>query len=97
MFAIGLWISAVARSTGAAGAMGQLLLYPLLFGAGLWIPREVMSPVLRRIGDFTPLGASVQALQNAMQGTFPSTEALVVLIGYTALFGVLAVRFFRWE
>jgi ABC-2 type transport system permease protein len=97
MFAIGLWISAVARTTGAAGAMGQLLLYPLLFAAGLWIPREIMSPVLRRIGDFTPLGASVQSLQDAMQGTFPSAEALAVLIGWTVVLGALALRFFRWE
>ena len=32
-----------------------------------------------------------------MPGTFPSTEALLVLVGYALVFGYLAVRFFRWE
>jgi ABC-2 type transport system permease protein len=97
MFAIGLWVSAIARTTGGAGAIGQLFLYPLLFFAGLWVPRERMAPVLRHISDWSPLGASVHALQSSMQGTFPSAQPLLVLVGYAVLFGFLAVRFFRWE
>jgi len=97
MFAIGLWVSAIARTAGAAGAVGQLLLYPLLFFAGLWVPRQRMAPILRHISDWSPFGASVHALQSSMQGTFPSTQSLLVLVAYTALFGLLAVRYFRWE
>ncbi len=97
MFAIGLWISAIARTTGGAGAIGQLFLYPLLFFSGLWTPQERMTPVLRHISDWWPLGASVHALQNAMQGAFPSVQSLLVLAGWAVVFGFLAVRFFRWE
>jgi ABC-2 type transport system permease protein len=97
MFAIGLWVSAFARSAAVAGGIGQLILYPSLFFAGLWVPREVMTPVLRDIGDWTPLGAAVQALQNSMQGTFPSAQSLLVMAAYALLFGFLAVRYFRWE
>ena len=39
----------------------------------------------------------VQALQSAMQGTFPPTQAFLVLLGYAAVFWIAAVRFFRWE
>jgi ABC-2 type transport system permease protein len=97
MFALGLWISSFARSGGSAGGIGQLFLYPSLFFAGLWTPREVMTPVLRNIGDWTPLGAAVHALQTSMQGGFPSAQALLVLVAYAAIFGYLAVRYFRWE
>ena len=82
MFAIGLWVSAIARTTGGASAIGQLLLYPLLFFAGLWLPQERMAPVLRHISDWSPLGASVHALQGSMQGTFPSAQSLLVLAGW---------------
>jgi len=97
MFAIGLWLSAVARTTGWASAIGQLLLYPLLFFAGLWLPQERMAPVLRHISDWSPSGASVHALQSSMQGIFPSTQSLLVMVGWAVVFGFLAVRFFRWE
>ncbi len=38
MFAIGLWISAIARTERAANGIGQLLLWPMLFFAGLSSP-----------------------------------------------------------
>ncbi len=97
MFAIGLWVSAIARTTGWAGAIGQLFLYPLLFSAGLWLPQERMAPALRQISEWLPLGAAVHAMQSSMLGTFPSAQSLLVLIGWAAVFGFLAVRFFRWE
>ncbi|TNC27743.1 ABC transporter permease [Amycolatopsis alkalitolerans] len=97
MFAIGLWISAVARTANAATILGQIILYPVLFFSGLYVPREVMAPVLQRIGDWTPTGAAASALKDAMFGTFPAPQPLLVLGGYTVLCGFLAVRFFRWE
>ncbi len=53
--------------------------------------------VLRDISDWTPLGSAVRSLQNSMQGTFPSAQSLLVLVAWAVVFGVLAVRFFRWE
>ena len=97
LFAIGLWISAFARSGAAAGGIGQLFLYPCLFFAGVWVPQQVMASWLLDIGKWTPTGAAVHALQSAMHGTFPPTQSLFVLCGYAVVFGVLAVRFFRWE
>jgi ABC-2 type transport system permease protein len=97
MFAIGLWIAAIARSVNVAILLGNLLLYAMLFFAGLFYPRQSLAPVLRDIGDWTPLGASVQALQDSMRGTFPTAQSLLVLAAWAVVFGVLAVRFFRWE
>ena len=97
LFAMGLWVAAVARSAQAAGAIGSALFYPMMFFAGLWFPQEVMPVILRDIGRFTPLGAAVQALQASMQGSFPAGRALAVLVVYAAIFGVAAVRLFRWE
>jgi ABC-2 type transport system permease protein len=97
MFAIGLWVAAIARTAGGAGAIGQLFLYPLLFSAGLWLPQEHMAPGLRRMSEWLSLGAAVNAMQHSMQGTFPSAQSLLVLVAWALVFGFLAVRFFRWE
>ena len=97
VFAIGMWIAAVARTGPTANAIGQILLYPMMFFAGLYFPREMMPDALRHISDWTPLGAAVQALQSAMEGVFPSARPLLVLTAYAVVFGVLAVRQFKWE
>ncbi len=96
-FAIGLWIAAIARSPNYAALIGNLTFFPMLFFAGLYFPRQEMPSVLRDIGNWTPLGASVQALQDSMRGVFPATSLLLALAAWAVVFGVLAVRFFRWE
>jgi ABC-2 type transport system permease protein len=97
LFAIGLWIGAVARTAKVGQAIGGALFYPMNFLGGLWFPRQEMPPVLRTISDCSPLGAAVQALQDTIDGTFPPARFLLVLAGYAALFGYLAVRQFAWE
>lgn len=97
MFTIGLWVAAIARTGRAAAGIGGLLFYPLIFFAGLWVPQQLMPTALRDISDYTPLGASVQALQHSMQTGFPTAAPLLTMAGYTLVFGYVAVRTFRWE
>ena len=97
MFALGLWVAAVASTQRAASAIGAIFLYPLLFFAGVWLPREAMAPALRTVSDLTGLGAAVQAMQSSIQGRFPSAESLLVMAAWAVIFGWLSVRMFRWE
>ncbi len=97
LFAMGLWVAAVARSATAANAMGAALFFPLIFFAGLWYPQEYMPAALRDVGQLTPLGASVHALQMASQGSFPSAGSLLVMLAYGLGFALLALKSFRWE
>ena len=97
MLSLGLLIASVARTARVAGAVGTMIFLPLMFFAGLWVPQATMSAALRRVGDDTPLGAAVSALQHSMAGQWPSASGLVILAGYTVAFGVLAWRLFRWE
>jgi ABC-2 type transport system permease protein len=97
LFAIGLWIAAIARTSVSAKAIGLVVLFPMMFFGGLWLPRELMPTLLRRVSDLTPLGASVEAIQSSMQGGLPSVASLLTLACYTVVFGFLAMRFFKWE
>jgi ABC-2 type transport system permease protein len=97
LFAIGLLLAAVARTSTAVNVIGRVTFFPLMFFAGLWLPRALMPNVLLDISNYTPLGAAVQAIQASMQTGFPPAAPLLVLAGYAVVFGYLARRFFRWE
>jgi ABC-2 type transport system permease protein len=97
LFALGLLIAAVAPTAGSVNAIGRLALVPLMFFAGLWLPRALMPAILQDISDYSPLGAAVEAIQYSMQTGFPPARPLLVLAAYAVVFGIAARRFFRWE
>ncbi len=97
LMAIGLVIASVAPTSRTANAIGTFTWFPLMFFAGLWVPREAMGDTLRGVSDATPLGAGVGALQQAMAGDFPDLGHLAVLVAYAVVAAVLATRLFRWE
>jgi ABC-2 type transport system permease protein len=97
LFAIGLFIAAMARTATAVNVIGRVTFFPLMFFAGLWLPRALMPGALLDISNYTPLGAMVQAVQASMKTGFPPVAPLLVLAAYAVVFGYLARRFFRWE
>ena len=97
LLSIGLLIAALAPRARIAGAVGTMLFFPLMFFAGLWAPRATMGHTLRDIGDYTPLGAAVQALQDASAGAWPGAGRLLVMAAYAVVGAALATRLFRWQ
>ncbi len=97
VFSLGLVIAALAPSNSAATASGMVLFFPMMFFAGLWVPRQKMPSVLREIGDYTPLGSGVQAIQDAMVGHWPGVTNIVVLAAYVVVLCAVAARWFRWQ
>ncbi|MFF5212944.1 ABC transporter permease [Streptosporangium sp. NPDC000396] len=97
LLAVGLFVAAVAPSARAATGIGVGLFFVSLAFGGVFMPAETLPGFLVAIGDYTPLGAFMQALRAGWSGTWPQALHLAVLAGVTAVFGALAVRMFRWE
>ncbi|GIG85708.1 ABC transporter permease [Plantactinospora endophytica] len=97
MAALALLVAAFTPTSRAATGIGSLVYYPMLFAAGVWTPGPLMPDAVRRVADFTPLGAASQALQDAWSGDWPQPLHLAVLVGSTVLFGGLAAKLFRWS
>lgn len=94
---LGLLVAGLAPSGKAANALSMALFFPLMFLAGLWIPRNEMPSALRTVSDYSPLGAGVRSVQSSIAGHWPPTAGLLVLAAYGVVFCGLAVRTFRWE
>ncbi len=86
-----------ARTAKFATTLGTVLLFPLMFTAGVWLPVPVMPGPLGDIVALTPLGAGALALGEAASGGWPDLKDLVVMAVWTAVLGTAATRFFRWE
>src|ERR1039457_7710994 len=71
LFAIGLTIAALARTSGAARGLMAVALYPMMFFSGLYFPVQLMPAVIQDISNYTPLGAAVQAIGDSWVGQFP--------------------------
>lgn len=97
LFAIGLLIGAVAPSASASQAISTVVWIPVMLLAGLWFPREAMPDLMRRVSDFSPGGAGVDALQQAWFGSGPPLSSLAVLAGFTLVVGAVAAVSFRWD
>ena len=97
LFALGLLLAAVAPTARSSAGLGWLLFFPNMFLAGVYFPTEQMSPVMRQIGNFTPLGSALHAVRDSWMGLTPRPEYLGIMAAYAVIAGALAARFFRWE
>ena len=78
-------------------SLGWLLFFPNMFLAGVYFPTEEMSPAMRQIGTFTPLGAALHAVRDSWMGLAPRPEYLGIMAAYAVIAAAVAARFFRWE
>ncbi|HEX4831032.1 MAG TPA: ABC transporter permease [Trebonia sp.] len=97
LLAMGLFVAAVGPNPRAAGAIGSLLFYPLMFFSGLWLPIPAMPAVLQHIAHATPLGAAWEGFQQAILGHWPPVLGLVAMAAWAVVFALAAARFFRWD
>ncbi|MEU3741123.1 ABC transporter permease [Streptomyces sp. NPDC032198] len=95
--ALGALVSALARTTKAATAIGSAVFFPTMFSAGVWLPVQAMPDTLAHIVEATPLGAASQALGDAAAGDWPGLVHLGVLALWTVALTAGASRWFRWE
>ncbi|MEU7000321.1 ABC transporter permease [Nonomuraea sp. NPDC046570] len=97
LLAMGLVLSALVPNGKTASGVGSLVMFPLMFVGGMWIPRESMPDVMRIIGDYSVAGPFAQTMRDTWAGNAPQLTHVLVVSVALLVFGGLAVRLFRWE
>ena len=82
-------------SAKAALPVVQVVLFPLAFAGGLFLPPQMFPGWLDAISQATPTRAGRDLLVQALTGEPAYGLAWAVLLGWTALFAVLAVVAYR--
>ena len=94
--AFGIFLGAVLPTARAAQAVGMLVWFVMLFLGGAGPPPEVLTDVMQRVSDFTPMWHAVLITQQAWLGLDAGLSWLI-FGAIAATSAVLALRFFRWE
>ncbi len=82
LFALGMLAAAAAPTARSAAGLGWVLFFPNMFLAGVYFPSEVMSPTMRQLGNFTPLGSALHAVRDSWMGLDPRPEYLGIMAAY---------------
>jgi len=95
--ALGVLLGAVLPTARSAQGVGLLLFFVMFFLGGSGPPFDVMSTVLQRVGDATPLKWAVISMQDVWLGFGWNWTAFGIVIGVLVAAVLLAIRFFRWD
>jgi ABC-2 type transport system permease protein len=97
---IGLLVGAVAKTQQAATAMANLIILPMAFLGGAFIPLTFAPQWIQQVSYLMPLRYLVVGMQNVMSrgdGPASALPAMGILLGFAAVLTLIAVRVFRWD
>ncbi len=95
--AVGILLGSVLPTTRAAQGVGLILIIVMMMLAGAGPPREVMTAVMRGVGDATPLRYVIVLLQDPWLGFGWNWTVFLIVMGIMAVASLLSLRLFRWE
>jgi ABC-2 type transport system permease protein len=94
--ALGVAVASVISNAEAAPAVAQLVLFPLLFISGTYMP--IHSATLDRVAGWLPVRPFNEALTGPFANhTGPDWPHLAVLAAWGVLGAIVAIRRFRWN
>jgi ABC-2 type transport system permease protein len=97
---IGLLVGSFARTQQAATSIANLIILPMAFLGGAFIPLDFAPAWIREVSYAMPLRYLVTGMQDVMargEGPASALPAIGVLLGLAAVFTLISVRVFRWD
>jgi ABC-type multidrug transport system permease subunit len=97
---IGLLVGAFAKTQQAATSIANLIILPMAFLGGAFIPLDFAPTWVRDASYAMPLRYLVTGMQDVMargEGPAAALPAIGILLGFTAVVSLIAIRVFRWD
>ena len=97
---IGLLVGSFAKTQQAATSIANLIILPMAFLGGAFIPLDYAPPWIRDVSYIMPLRYLVTGMQNVMargEGPAAALPALGILLGLAVVLTLISVRVFRWD
>jgi ABC-2 type transport system permease protein len=98
--AIGLLVGAFAKTQQAATAVANVIILPMAFLGGAFIPLDYAPAWIREVSYAMPLRYLVVGMQNVMargEAAVTALPAIGILLGLATVLTIISVRVFRWD
>lgn len=98
--AIGLLAGAVSKTSEGASGLANLIILPMAFLSGSFIPLEVAPGWIQTVSKVFPLRYLNEGMLDVMvrgQGAGSALLPMAVLLGFALVIGAVATWLFRWE
>jgi ABC-2 type transport system permease protein len=98
--AIGLLVGSFARTQQAATSIANLIILPMAFLGGAFIPLVYAPAWIRDVSYAMPLRYLVTGMQNVMargEGPASALPAIGILLGLAVVLTLISIRVFRWD
>lgn len=99
ILSLGFLVASVVPTARFAQPIGSLILYPMIAVSGLFVPLQVLPPMLRAVARALPFTYVVSLLRGIWRGEgwWAHGTDLAVLALMFLLFSAVSARVFRWE
>lgn len=97
---IGLLAGAFSKTSEGASGIANLIILPMAFLSGSFIPLDVAPGWLQTVARIFPLRYLNEGMLDVMvrgKGPAAAVTPMLVLLGFAVALGLLATRVFRWE
>ncbi|MGH3304086.1 MAG: ABC transporter permease [Streptosporangiaceae bacterium] len=97
---IGLLVGSFTTSQQAATAIANVIILPMAFLGGAFVPLDFAPAWIRDVSYAMPLRYLVTGMQNVMargEGATAALPAIGILLGLAAVLTLISVRAFRWD
>jgi ABC-2 type transport system permease protein len=97
---IGLLAGSIAKTQQAATAIANLVILPMAFLGGAFIPLDYAPNWIKEVSYIMPLRYLVTGMQNVMArglGPVSALPAIGILLAITVALTLISIRVFRWD
>jgi ABC-2 type transport system permease protein len=97
---IGMFVGSFAKTQQSATAIANLIILPMAFLGGAFIPLDYAPAWIRDVSYVMPLRYLVNGMLNVMargEGVASALPAIGILLAFTAVLTAISVRTFRWD
>jgi ABC-2 type transport system permease protein len=98
--AIGLFAGSVTKTSEGASGLANLIILPMAFLSGSFIPLDAAPDWLQGVSHAFPLRYLNEGMLDVMvrgQGPGAAVVPMLVMLGFALVIGLVATRVFRWE